>query len=100
MYFSTPNFVFAKFAHFIIMNRLSATIAATSIKQSKVSKKKVTLKHYGVKLKAVKKKKKVKSHYRQIHAKQSANNFITQISQKVNLTPDAIFLIFFSKGNS
>lgn len=40
MYFSTPNFVFAKFAHFIIMNRLSATIAATSIKQSKVSKKK------------------------------------------------------------
>lgn len=58
MYFSTPNFVFAKFAHFIIMNRLSATIAATSIKQSKVSKKKVTLKHYGVKLKAVKKKKK------------------------------------------
>lgn len=56
MYFSTPNFVFAKFAHFIIMNRLSATIAATSIKQSKVSKKKVTLKHYGVKLKAVKKK--------------------------------------------
>lgn len=57
MYFSTPNFVFAKFAHFIIMNRLSATIAATSIKQSKVSKKKVTLKHYGVKLKAVKKKK-------------------------------------------
>lgn len=57
MYFSTPNFVFAKFAHFIIMNRLSATIAATSIKQSKVSKKKkVTLKQYGVKLKAVKKK--------------------------------------------
>lgn len=97
MYFSTPNFVFAKFAHFIIMNRLSATIAATSIKQSKVSKKKVTLKHYGVKLKAVKKKK-VKSHYRQIHAKQSANNFITQISQKVNLTPDAIFLIFSVKG--
>lgn len=59
MYFSTPNFVFAKFAQFIIMNRLSATIAATSIKQSKVSKKKkVTLKQYGVKLKAVKKKKK------------------------------------------
>lgn len=99
MYCSTPNFVFAKFAHFIIMNRLSATIAATSIKQSKVSKRKVTLKQYGVKLKAVKKKK-VKSHYRQIHAKQSANNFITLISQKVNLTPDAIFLIIFSKGNS
>lgn len=56
MYCSTPNFVFAKFAHFIIMNRLSATIAATSIKQTKVSKRKVTLKQYGVKLKAVKKK--------------------------------------------
>lgn len=93
MYCSTPNVVFAKFAHFIIMNRLSATIAATSIKQSKVSKRKVTLKQYGVKLK-------VKSHYRQIHAKQSTNNFITQISQKVKLTPDAIFLIIFSKGNS